>query len=207
MKKFYLDIGLIALLLAVMSFHFLPRVLHEVLGLIILVAFAVHLRWNFRSLRAFRSLPKFELALDLLLIVGLIAIEITGICISNHLFNGLIDLKIQRNLTIHQLHVALPFALMILIGLHLGKNLSSLRRRLSTLITLNPTVEKIIASILIGAGLIGVHMNQFADRLMMKHIFSTPATQLGGGLYLLLLIGTIALFTALGFLIDRFRKK
>ena len=202
MKRFYLDLALLIMFLAVMSFHFIPKVLHEILGLLMFVAAAVHFYWNRRALR---SISKICLAIDILIIVGLLAITITGVCISNHLFNGLIDMKIQRNIFIHQLHVSLPFALMIAFGLHFGRNWQSFCRRLP--FEINSLVGKAIGIALIIAGLIGAHMNQLVDRLLMKHIFGTPATQLNGAIYVLLLLGMVALFTSIGFAFNRLIKK
>ena len=204
MKRFLLDVGLLIIFFAVMSFHFIPKVLHEVLGLIMLAAVAVHLKWNFRALR---TISKMYLAIDILLLILMLAIEITGVCISNHLFNGLIDMKIQRNIFIHQLHVSLPFAMMILLGLHFGSNWQRFFQWLKSRVAINSIVAKIILIGLLIVGVVGVRMNQMLDRLLMKHIFGTPAAQLHPVLFILLLIGMLALFTAIGVLVNRLAKK
>lgn len=206
MKKFYLSIATLVLLDAVMNFHFLPKILHEILGLIMFGTLVAHLHWNRQALT---STSKIFLALDALLIIAIITVTATGICISNHLFNGLIDLHIQRNITIHQLHKSIPFAMLILIGLHLGHHWTGFYQRLKKAIGLNiaPTVEKILIVALCAIGLVGVYMDQFLDRLLMKHIFATPATQLPFGIYFVLVLGMISLFTAIGFFVDRLIKK
>lgn len=206
MKKVYLSIAIVVLLISVMNFHFLPKILHEILGLALFTATAVHLYWNRRALA---STNKFFLLIDALLIVAIITVTATGICISNHLFNGLIDMHIQRNITIHQLHVSIPFAMIILIGLHLGHNWAGFYQRFKRSFNLNiaPTVEKILVSAFCAIGIVGVYMDQFFDRLLMKHIFATPATQLPLGIYFVLMFGMLALFTAIGFFVDRLIKK
>lgn len=204
MKKFCLDIIMITILIAVMNFHALPKVLHEILGVVGAVALAVHIAWN---LRALQSIPKFYIAVDALMFISIITITATGIILSNHIFSGLVGLELKRNILIHHLHTSLPFALMILIGLHLGRNWSGFHQRLQKILPLNPTVEKIIAAVLIVAGLVGVYMDQLLDRLLMHHIFGTPATQLAPGLYAALVSGMLALFTSIGVVIDRLQKK
>ena len=206
MKKFYLSIAMVVLLVAVMNFHLLPKILHEILGLTLFAATAVHLYWNRRALT---STNKFFLIIDVLLIVAGIIVTATGICISHHLFKGLIDMHIQRNITIHQLHVSIPFAMLILIGLHFGHNWAGFYQRFKRAFNLNiaPTVEKILVIAFCAIGIVGVYMDQFFDRLLMKHIFATPATQLPLGIYFVLVTGMIALFTAIGFFVDRLIKK
>ena len=204
MKKFYLDGGMIIMLIAVMNFHFLPKVLHEVLGLALFIAAAVPFCWNFRT---FGALNKFYLAVDILLLVSMLIVIGTGIITSHYIFNGLFDMSLQRNITIHKLHHSIPFVMMILLGLHLGHNWLGFKQRLSNLLDVPPIIGKIIASVLIGIGLVGAYMDQLFDRLLMKHIFGTAATQLPLGIYFVLMIGMIALFTAIGFFVDRLIKK
>ena len=206
MKKFYLDVGLLAMLIAVMNFHFLPKVLHEVLGLAMFFAVAVHFYWNVGALR---SLPKIFLIIDVMLLVAICTVVATGACISNHIFNGLVDMKIQRNITIHQLHVSIPFVTMILIGLHLGRNWTGFYQRLKKVVGVEipALAEKIIVGVSVGVGIVGLYLDQLPDRLLMKHIFGTAATQLPSGGYILIMIGMTALFTAIGFFVDRLIKK
>ena len=204
MKKFYTDVILIVMLVAVMNFHFLPKILHEILGVALAAALAVHITWN---LRALRSLPTFYLAVDALLFVAMIAVTISGICISHHLFKDFFGMEIRRSILLHQLHHAIPFVSLILIGLHLGHNWSSFHQRLKNFFPVNPTVEKFFAAALIIVGLVGAYMDQLPDRLLMHHIFATPATQLDPGLYAVLIIGMLALFTAIGIAFDRLIKK
>lgn len=200
MKKICFNILLLVMLIAVMNFHALPKMLHEIIGVVVAVAIAVHIRWNFRSLR---SLPKFYLAVDALMLAAIITITVTGVILSNHIFNGLVGLELKRSIIVHQLHHSIPFVAMILIGLHLGRNWSGFHQRLKNFLPINPIVEKILAVALIITGIVGVYMDQLPDRLMMHHIFGTPATQLPHGLYALIVSGMIALFTAVGVVLKK----
>ena len=204
MKKFYLDVSLLIMLLATMNFHLLPKILHEVIGLAMFAAVVIHFYWNLRS---FRSLGKFYLAVDILLAVSMLIIIGTGVIISHHLFKDVFDMALRRNLTIHQLHHAIPYFMMILIGLHLGRNWLGVKQRLSKWIKVPPTVGNALTIVFCGVGLGGVYLDQLVDRLLMHHIFGTAATQLPLGLYFVILIGMLVLFTSLGVLIDRSIKK
>ncbi|MBR4695002.1 MAG: DUF4405 domain-containing protein, partial [Selenomonadaceae bacterium] len=135
MKRIIWDVLMLAMFLAVMSFPFLPKVLHEVLGVTLPLAAAMHLIWNRRWLAALpsgkwnmrRVLPT---VINVLLILSMAAVAVTGICLSNHLFKGIIPLELARNITVHQLHVSLPFLMLILVGLHLGLHWKSWWQRM-----------------------------------------------------------------------------
>ena len=71
----------------------------------------------------------------------------------------------------------------------------------------NITVQKTFAGFLIGIGVVASFLDQIGDRLLMKHIFGTYATQLPAAVYFLLVLGLIALYTAVGFFINRAIKK
>ncbi|MBR1396249.1 MAG: hypothetical protein IJ563_01775, partial [Selenomonadaceae bacterium] len=81
--------------------------------------------------------------------------------ISNHLFNGMIDIKIQRNIIIHQLHVSVPFLLMILSGVHLGLHWRGVWQRLQSICKLNTStiyykiLTRLIVTVLIMIGIYG----------------------------------------------------
>ena len=45
-KRILLDVVLLVLFLLTVSFQFLPKILHEVLGILIPVAVVLHLIWN-----------------------------------------------------------------------------------------------------------------------------------------------------------------
>ena len=131
MKSYMLNAIMFLLFLMVMSFHFLPKMLHELLGLACFLTVTLHLLRNkawFSSLRkgrytAFRGISVF---IDGLLLGGMATVTITGCFISNHIFKGLFGMELHRSILVHQLHVSLPFLLLILSGLHLGLHWQSL---------------------------------------------------------------------------------
>ena len=92
MKRIFLDILLLILFLAVMDFHALPKLLHEVLGVLFPLAVFLHLFLNRRWISALPSgkwtvRRCMSVSVNFLLIVCFLLVTVTGICLSNHLFN------------------------------------------------------------------------------------------------------------------------
>lgn len=203
MKKFFLDVILLALFVAELSFHHLPKVLHEILGVALAAAIVLHVAINFRRLTAlfkkFSPRKIFLAADDFALAVGALIILFAGVCMSNYLFDELVDFELRRNMTIHQLHVAAPYMMMILIGVHVGLHAQELRQRFSG-------VKKFFDAaiiILSAVGAFGLFFNRVPDRILMKHIFATPATDLPAPLFMTLTLGGIIFFALITFLVDK----
>lgn len=209
MKRILWDALMLSVFLAVMSFHFVPKMLHEVLGILFPLAVLFHLyrnrRW-FATLRQGRwnIIRCLNALVNGLLIVCFLFVTVTGVCLSNHLFKDVVPLFLQRNIALHQLHVSLPFAMLILMGLHLGFHWQSWSQRLEKILpwrkgSLLDRLGKIAMGLaFLGTGIYGSLQNRVGDRLLMKHIFATPATDLPGALYVLLLLGIFALYACIG---------
>jgi len=207
-KRIFLDALMLVLFLATMCFHHLPKLLHEVMGLVFPATVILHLLWNFKwfsSLRRGRYdvLRLFSVVVDWLLIASLVMVVITGILISNYLFKGFIPLELARNITAHQLHVSLSFWLLILIGLHLGLHWEALWSRFKSALKFSGSsalvhrCSLLLTALVFVAGIYGSYQNELGARLMMKHIFATPALSLHGVLYALLLLAVVALYAVL----------
>ncbi|MBQ7453483.1 MAG: DUF4405 domain-containing protein [Selenomonadaceae bacterium] len=197
MKNFLLNAILFALFVAVMSFQLLPKVLHEILGVTLAAAILVHLSINRRR---FESLTKklsprkiFSLTTDLLLTICAGIIFASGLCISNYLFADVVSFELRRNMTIHQLHVAAPYVMMILLGVHVGLHWQAVMKNF----------PKAIIMTLAAFGLAGLFINRVGDRILMRHIFGTPATELPGILFALMIAGGVILFALITFLLDK----
>lgn len=209
-KRKFLDAALPVIFLLTMSFYFLPRILHEIFGLIMAAAVFVHV---FINRRRFFSMFKGKLSakkifsntINLFLIGIFLTILITGICMSNYIFHDFISMELRRNMTFHQLHVALPYLLMILIGFHIGLHWRELREKFWRFMKNSP-LEKISAAVIIGAGIYGSFLNRVGDRILMKHIFATPATELSLPIFLLILLSTILLYAVIFIIAEKIFK-
>jgi len=213
MKKFLLDVTLLALFVAELSFHHLPKILHEILGVALAAAIVLHVAINFRRLSAllkkFSTRKIFGLAVDFGLAVAAPVILFAGVCMSNYLFADFVSFELRRNMTIHQLHVALPYVMMILIGVHVGLHWRELWHRFLSLTGATEFFQRqqklfIAATIILAVtGVYGLYLNRVVDRIMMKHIFATPATELPLAIFALLIVGGVTFFTLITFLFNR----
>ncbi|MDQ0204741.1 DUF4405 domain-containing protein [Pectinatus haikarae] len=214
MKQIFLDIVLLVLFLLIMSFQFLPKILHEVLGILMLSAIVFHLIGNrlwFSSLfiGKWYFIRSLSVMINCLLIINAVSIIATGMMISNHLFKEIFGIYLQRNIMVHQLHVSLPYFLLVLIGLHLGLHWPPLWHRFTNWNHWNLQSLKyrvgcyFMMALLIAGGIYGSFMNQIGDRLQLKHIFATAATKASLGMFILMLLSIIGLYAVVGFMIKR----
>ncbi len=213
MKRMVLDGGMVLLCLLVMCYGFLPKQLHEVLGVLLPLAAGLHLWWNrgwlsalWRGPRSWRR--RLSDALNLLLLVVTVVVLVTGLCISHHLTRGLVPLAVNRSILLHQLHVSLSYAWLILAGLHLGLHWAGLRARLAGRLPLSlaPGAARgasfLFQAVLLAAGVWGSFLHRVGDRLLMKHVFATPAAQYPPAVYGGLLLAVLGLYAWLGFRAD-----
>ena len=217
MRNILLDAILFVLFVAEMSFYHLPKILHEILGVAMAAAIILHVAINRRR---FTSLLKkitprkfFNAATDFALTICAAIILIPGVFISNYLFVDLVSFELRRNMTFHQLHVATPYAMLILIGVHIGLHWRGLRQRILNLFGLEEIYQRrqiffrAAAVILSAVGAAGLYLNRVGDRILMKHIFATSATELPAAVFALLIIGGVIFFATITFLLDeKFRR-
>ena len=217
MRNFLLDAILFVFFVAELSFYFLPKVLHEILGVAMAAAIFIHI---FINRRRFLSLVKkmtpqkiFSATINFALTICAGIIFITGVCMSNYLFADFVSFELRRNMTIHQLHVATPYIMLILIGIHIGLHWRELWQRFLHLIGAEEFYQrrKIFfraAAVLLSAiGIAEFYLNRVGDRILMKHIFATPATDLPAVIFILLIIGGVGFFALITFLLDEKIKK
>lgn len=206
MKNFLLDGILFALFVAEICFKFMPAVLHEILGVALTTAVILHLwinRWRFVALTK-KITPRkiFSVTINFALIICAAVIFASGVCMSNYLFADAVNGELRRNMTIHQLHVALPYVAMILAGVHVGLHWRELRQRLLNFFGAGKFFYAAVI-ILSAFGAVGLNLNRVGDRILMKHIFGTPATELPAAVFALMIIGSVIFFALITFLLDK----
>ncbi|MBR2733967.1 MAG: hypothetical protein IKD80_06935 [Selenomonadaceae bacterium] len=52
-------------------------------------------------------------------------------------------------------------------------------------------------------GAAGLSLNRVGDRILMKHIFATPATEFHAALFALMIVGGVILFALITVLLDK----
>lgn len=200
MKRIALDAAMLAGFLLAMSFQFLPKGLHEALGVLLPVLALWHLALNRAWLAALRRgrwtrLRALSALIDGLLLAVLVAVAATGLCISQFLLKTALPVEVQRSLALHQLHVSLPWPLLILIGLHLGLHWQALGgKRFGA----RPRLGRSLAAALAALGVLGSFMNRVGGRLALQHIFATDAVRQPFPVFLLLLCGIVGLYASAG---------
>ena len=206
MKNLLLDAILFALFVAELSFHFLPKILHEILGVAMAAAIVFHVAINFRRfVSTFKKISArkiFSATINFSLTICAAIILFSGVCMSNFLFPDAASSELRRNMTLHQLHTATPYVMMILIGAHVGFHWNELRQRVFKKF-FSEKFLKAAAIILSAAGVVGLSLNRFVDRVLMKHIFATPATDLPAPLFVLLIIGGVIFFATITLLLEK----
>ena len=214
MKKYFLDATLLTAFLLVMSFHFLPRILHEVLGVVMFAAvifhFVLNRRWFFNFYRGKLSARKIISALiNFSMLATFAVIFASGVCMSNYIFSDFVSLELRRNFTLHQLHVSLPYILMILIGLHIGLHWRELWNRFLNFMKWQKNSLRLKVGCYISIfvtvclGIYGAFLNRVGDRILMKHIFTTPATELSFAEFAILFLATMSIYSIAIYFIDK----
>ena len=152
-------------------------------------------------------------AIDVLLLIAALVVAATGAGISNYLLKELRPLEIQRSIVIHQYHVSMSYALLIMCGLHWGLHWRGWWGQWQKLCCWQmPRKNKLCLTALLcaavaGLGIYGSFMNRIGDRLLMKHIFATAATNLPAEVYTVLLGSLLGLYVLLGFATGELLKK
>ncbi len=218
-KKIYLDAAIFVLFILVMSFQFLPRILHEILGLAMAAAVFLHLflnrHWIFSLVRGNRtSRKKFLILINFLLLASFLVTMMTGIFISNYVFDDVLSLELRRNVTIHILHHSASYLMMILIGVHLGLHWQEIWGRVIRRFGLRKNALsyqifcRLAIAVLICVGIYGSFLNQVGDRILMKHIFATAATELNFIGFAFFLVFNVALYVILSYMgVERIFKR
>lgn len=182
MKRICLDAAMAISFLILISLRFLPKIFHELLGIVMLALTIWHLFLN----RAwFSSLVKgawsrrrfFPAATNVLLLLVMMATFVTGLCVSNAILHGWFEQNVAKSLLIHRLHDSLPYYALILAGLHLGFHWRGIWTRFIHFRSLDIESRryKIFCSgavmLLLFAGIFNSFAIHLGDHLMLKHMF------------------------------------
>ncbi|MBR2773632.1 MAG: DUF4405 domain-containing protein [Selenomonadaceae bacterium] len=213
MIRLVIDALLIALFVAELSFNYLPKELHEIIGVALIVIIFVHFAINLRRLFAlFNKLSTrkfFSIEVNLALMIGTLIILLTGLCQSNYLCPDLANATLRRNMTLHNLHTSTPYIMTILIGMHIGLHWREVKQKVLRLLGAEDffkrrkRVFEVLILVMAAFGVLGLILNRFFDRIMMKHIFSTPATDLPAPIFIFLLVSSITFFAVITYFVAK----
>lgn len=218
MTHLVIDLVLFTLFIAELCFNYLPKYLHEVLGVAMVITVLVHLALNVR--RFFGQFKKltiqkfFSIEVNVALGLAVLIILLTGLCMSNHLFPNFAIPILRNNMTVHNLHTSTPYIMSVLIGMHLGIHWREIVHKLSKHFKAEAFFQrrkiffKAMALTLAVFGALGLYLNRFIDRILMEHVFATYATNLPIPIFIMLIVGSVILFAAItSIFIDKFLKE
>lgn len=205
MKRFRLDLLLALLFLLVMGFRMLPPTLHEVLGLLLLAGLCMHLAWNRHWFAAlgrgpWQRLRVVQTVMNMLLLASTATALGAGVIISNHILRPLwIGVPLHSSIFIHQLHTASACCMLVFLGMHIGMHFAGLWARMKTWVGLrvfetHPTLRFWTLIVIGWAGCAYARLDHFGDRMMMRHVFKTPAGDLPAPIAYVLIICLLGLF-------------
>lgn len=218
MKRFILDMGMLAVMLVMMGFHLVLQNWHEVLGLFLLAGAGWHVwlnrGWFGRMTRGrWTRLRVLQTGLGILFLLSFLLAMMTGITISNHVFRGLwMDAALHRSVFIHQLHIASAYSMLILCGMHLGMHWPVLWLHIRKLPFLgrmeaHPALLFWLLVVIGWAGVLGSRLDHVGDRLLLRHIFRTVFSRLPGIGYYLWLLCLIGLYAIAFYHVQRYLQR
>lgn len=184
-KKWITDLAMTVLLLLLMAYSLVGEVLHEWMGIAMLVLFLLHHIWNrawYKSIGRGRPSPyrAVQTSMNLLLFAVVLGMLFSGLILSQHILDFL---PLQRGETIARtLHLPLSYWGFLLMSLHLGLHWSSImstvRRRLHIQDASRNRVLllRLLAAVLVGYGLYAFAHYRFSDYLLLRthFIFFAP---------------------------------
>lgn len=126
--RYLLDVLLVMMLIFEMTFFYLPPVLHEAVGVALLLPIVWHLVRNRRYVsslgRGRWNGPRLvRLLLNILLVVSCLVTIVSGCLTSSVLFADVVPFSLRSNPSLYQLHSAAARYFLVLAGLHLGWHL------------------------------------------------------------------------------------
>ena len=174
--KIVIDILMYFIFVILMGHHITENLIHEILGTILFILFIIHHILNYKYYKYYKTIFKgkynlkrtFILVIDLLLLISMIGMMISGVIISSDVFTFL---KLPTTIFGRQLHmVSTSHAFVIMsihLGLHLGVFINKLNKKMK-----NSVFEYVYYLILILIVIYGVYsfkrLNFISDMFLLN---------------------------------------
>lgn len=211
--RYLLDILMLMMLIFEMTFFYLPPVLHEVMGVALLLPILWHLVLNRRYVsslgRGRWNGPRLvRLLLNILLVVSCLVTIVSGCLTSSVLFADVVPFSLRSNPSLYQLHSAAARYFLVLAGLHLGWHLPAWWQRWlhAAGITARPLPARMLllglGGLLGAGGIYAAQQDLLIERLQGAHVFMAPALSYSGAGYALAQVGIIIVFAEIGWLLS-----
>ena len=179
MNRNILNLAMTIGFVAVMDYRFTGNVVHEIIGLFLVLLFFLHNHlnryWYVTIGKGNQSLLRvISTATNLLLIVMMLVVTVTGVLISQTVF---VAFSLSGHLWVHQLHTFSAYSSFILCGIHLGLHWSAVWRKLCRELSLDSTRVRVVllgrvtSLFIIGYGIHASFSHQIGSKLMFEHVF------------------------------------
>lgn len=211
--RYLLDVLLVMMLIFEMTFFYLPPVLHEAVGVALLLPILWHLVLNRRYVsslgRGRWNGPRLvRLLLNILLVVSCLVTIVSGCLTSSVLFADVVPFSLRSNPSLYQLHGTAAHYFLVLAGLHLGWHLPAWWQRWlhAAGITARPLPARMLllglGGLLGAGGIYAAQQDLLIERLQGAHVFMAPALSYSGAGYALAQVGIIIVFAEIGWLLS-----
>ena len=171
--KIVIDMLMYFIFVILMGHHITENLIHEILGTILFILFIVHHILNYRYYKTiFKGKYNFKrvflLIIDLLLLISMIGMMISGVIISSDVFAFLNIPTTIFGRQLHMVSTSLAFVIMsIHLGLHLGVFINKLNKKMK-----NSVLEYVYYLILILIVIYGVYsfkkLNFISDMFLLN---------------------------------------
>lgn len=171
-------------LMVVMDYSFIENAIHEMLGLFTLLLFIIH---NTLNHRWYTSIGKVKIDLrpilntitNLLLLVLMMLVTITGVLISQTVFSSF---SLNGNIWAHELHILSAYLGFILAAIHLGFHWNALLGKLCLWLKIERTnfryilPSRLASLFIIGYGIYASFTRHIGSKLLLQHGFNDWTT-------------------------------
>lgn len=208
-KRILLDIAMMLTFVILLDYRYIHNLGHELMAVLFSLLFLFHALWNknwYTNLKKghWNGIRKRLTFLNLLLLLAFLAVMVTGIFISHHLY----FMGYRFPLWVHRLHRIAGFSMLILIGLHLGQHWQPMWGRMKQKLPFlaGPIRYPLLLAMAVG----GIYFSFFyhiGGRLLL-----IPLSQLGRPpvtlfLFILAHLLIIALYTIVGYYGEKVLRK
>ena len=186
--KIVLDIIMLVTFILLFNYKMPGMLFHEVVGLAIGVVILIHCGLNWKwikgiSLRIFKSkLPiktRIGYFLNILLLINIIVIIVTGVLISKALFPGFSSIGGK---SLQGLHISLSYFCLILIGIHVGLHWNWVMITFKRIFKITEKkkiysyISKILMVLVLTFGVYSTYSQKVLSKISITQVFSSSST-------------------------------
>lgn len=204
--KIIIDVLMIIFMLLEYSKIYTGQLLHEIIGIVLLVLFVIH---NFLNINFYKNIFKgkynflrtFTTIINLSFLICMLFTIILGIPISNEVFNGL---NLKSNITTRKLHTILGYWSLVILSIHLGLHYKVIFAKLNNRISKNQILKLVLYIIELLIVILGIKF--MIDVNLVKHLTGQLLFGTFDGNMFLSILKNFVIVLSIGIIIYNFEK-